>query len=234
MSMSHAIGTNQRTLVKNRILLASAMAASILLLAGCDGSRTSDYPDHSVDTTRRVDDIKQNARDQKDAVDADADRVSTRMDFDERQIREKYKAMRQSSVNEGAGAATDREAKNREIQIQAKHDKDVVDAEVADKLRTTPPEKAAEIHADAASRKSEIDNAATGKLEPILSETERGKAKDIQRGLELDRDESKEISGLEQERSKARNETRERKLKIDKWTNDELATVEKDTSPAGK
>ena len=104
----------------NRIFLTSAMVASILLFAGCEGSRTSDYPDHSVNTTRRVDEIKQNARDQKDVVDVDADRVSTKLDFDERQIREKYKAKRQSFVNESDGEATDRDAKTRNIQIQAK------------------------------------------------------------------------------------------------------------------
>lgn len=218
----------------NRILLTSAMAASIFLFVGCDGSRTSDYPDHSVNTTRRVDDIKQNARNQKDAVDVEADRVSTKSDFDERQIREKYKAKHQSFANDANGNATDRDAKNRDIQIQAKHDKDVIDAEVADKLKASPPEKAAEIQADAASRKSEIDSKATSKLTPIASDTERSKAKNVQRGLELDRDEAKEISALEQDRSKARNETKEKKLKIDKWTNDELAKVEKDSNSVNK
>ena len=218
----------------NRILLTSAMAASIFLFAGCDGSRTSDYPDHSVNTTRRVDDIKQKSRDQKDAVDVEADRVLTKMDFDERQIREKYKAKRQSFVNDANGDTTDRDAKNRDLQIQAKHDKDVIDAEVADKLKTSQPEKAAEIEAAAASRKSEIDSKTTSKLTPIASDTERSKAKNVQRGIDLDRDEAKEISALEQERSKVRNETKEKKLKIDKWTNDELAKVEKDSSSQNK
>ncbi len=213
----------------NRILLTSAMAASLFLFASCDGSRTSDYPDHSVNTTRRVNDIKQNARDRKDAVDVEADRVSTKSDFDERQIREKYKAKHQSFANDANGDTTDREAKNRDIQIQAKHDKDVIDAELADKLKSNPPEKAAELKADATSRKSEIDSKTTSKLTPIASDTERSKAKNVQRGLELDRDEAKEISALEQDRSKARNETKEKKLKIDKWTNDELAKVEKDS-----
>lgn len=218
----------------NRILLTSAMAASILLFAGCDGSRTSDYPDRSVNTTRRVDDIKQNARDQKDAVDVEADRMSTKWDFDERQIREKHKAKRQSFVNESDGEATVRDAKTRDIQIQAKHDKDVIDAEVVDQLKTSSPEKSTEIQANATSRKSEIDSKTTSKLTPILSESERSKAKNIQRGIEIDRDESKEISALEQERSKTRNETKDKKLKIDKWTNDELAKVAKGSNSTNK
>jgi hypothetical protein len=218
----------------NHILLTSAMAASLFLFAGCDGSRSGDYPDHSVNTTRRVDDIKQNARDQKDAVDVEADQVSTKLDFDERQIREKYKAKRQSFANESDKEATDRDAKTRDIQIQAKHDKDIIDAEMADKMKTSPPEKSAEIQADATSRKSEIDSKATGKIAPIASDTERSKAKNIQRGIEIDRDESREISALEQERSKGRNETKDKKLRIDKWTNDELAKVAKDSSSPGK
>ncbi len=215
-------------------LLVAAMATSLLSLAGCDGSRTSDYPDQSVNTIRRVDDIKRNAREQKDAVDAEADRQSNKMDFDERQIREKYNADRQAHMNALGKESTDRDAKTRDFQIQAKHDKDVIDAEVADKLKTSPPEKAAEIQADAASRKSDIDSKTTEKLSPILSESERSKAKNIQSGLEIDLNESKEISALEQERSKARNEIKEKKLKIDKWTNDELAKVANDATSTSK
>lgn len=220
--------------MNTRIFLAATLTASLFSFTGCDGSRTSDYPNDSVNTTRRVDDIKQNARDQKDAVDAETDRLSNKMDFDERQIREKFKADRQAFINASDKETTDRDAKNRDIQIQAKHDKDVIDAEVADKLKTSPPEKSAEIQADAASRKSEIDNRTTGKLAPIASESERSKARNIQRGLEIDLNESKEISALEQERSKARNDMKDKKLKIDKWTNDELAKVAKDANPASR
>lgn len=220
--------------MNTHLTLAIALTASVLCFAGCDQSRTSDYPDHSVNTTRRVDDIKQNSRDQKDAVDAEADRLSNKYDFDERQIREKYKADRQAFINTSDKETTDHEAKNREIQIQAKHDKDVIDAEVAEKLRTASPEKTAEIKAEAASRKSEIDSKTTGKLAPIISESERSKAKNIQRGLEIDRSEAKEISALEQERSKTRNEMKDKKLKIDKWTNDELAKVGKDSPTPNK
>ena len=190
------------------IMLAVTLTASLLTFTGCDGSRTSDYPDRSVNTTRRVDDIKQNSRDQKDAVDAEADRVSNKFDFDERQIREKYKADRQTFMNASDKETTDRDARTRDIQIQATHDKDVIDAEVVDKLKTSPPEKAAEILADAVSRKTEIQSRATGKLAPIVSEAERSKALNIQRELEISLNESKEISALEQERSKARNEVK--------------------------
>ncbi len=223
-----------KTHLTNRILLTSALAASIFLWTGCDGSRTSDYPDNSVNTTRRVDDIKQNARDQKDAVDAQYDRASNQHDFEERQIREKYKASRQSLVNEAESGATSSDAKLREFQIQAKHDKDVIAAELAEALRTNPPEKAAELQADAAARTAEVDNTLTGKTAPHTSDIERSKAKYIQRGIELDRDESKEISALESKRSKSRNVAQAEKLKIDTWTTDELAKVGKDSAKATK
>ena len=212
------------------IMLAAALFASILSFAGCDQSRTSDYPDNSINTTRRVDDIKRNARDQKDAVEAEADRMSNKLDFDERQIREKYKADRQAFINASEKETTESSAKNREIQIQAKHDKDVIDADVAEKLRTSSPEKTTEIQAEAASRKSEIDNKTTGKLAPIINDSERSKAKNVQRGMEIDLNEAKEISALEQERSKVRNETKDKKLKIDTWTNNELAKVAKESA----
>lgn len=220
--------------MNTRILLMVALTASIISFAGCNQSRTSDYPDRSVNTTRRVDDVKQNARDQKDAVDAEADRLTNKLDFDERQIREKYKADRQAFINASDKEATDHDAKTRDIQIQAKHDKDVIDAEVAEKLRTTSPEKTAETQADADSRKAEIDSKTTESLAPIISDSERIKAKNIQRKIEIDLNESKEISALEQQRSKVRNETKEKKLKIDKWTNDELAKVAKDSKPDDK
>lgn len=220
--------------MKHHIILVTALSVTILSFAGCNQSRTGDYPDNSVNTTRKVDDIKQNSRDQKDVVDAEADRLATRMDFDERQIREKYKADRKSFIIASAREATEHDGKSRGILIQAKHDKDIIDAEVAEKLRTTSPEKEAEIIAEAASRKSEIENQATAKLAPILSESERSKAKTVQRGLEIDFNESKEISALEQERSKVRNETKDKKLKIDKWTNEELSKVAKDATTPTK
>jgi hypothetical protein len=220
--------------MKNHIILAAALTATLFTFVGCNPSRSSDYPDRSVNTTRRVDDIKQNARDQKDAVDAEGDRLTNKMDFDERQIREKFKAERQSFMNAADKETSEREAKNREILIQAKHDKDVIDAEVVDTLKTSAPEKAAEIRADALSRKSAIDSRATANLAPMVSESERSKAKNIQRGLEIDLNESKDISALEQERAKARNQAKDKKLSIDTWTNDELAKVGKEADSNDK
>lgn len=220
--------------MNSRTLIAVALTATILPFTGCDRSHTSDYPDRSVNTTRRVDDIKQNARDQKDAVDAEADRQLNKLDFNERQIREKYKADRLTFGNTSDKETTGHDAKTRDIQIQAKHDKDVIDAEVVDKLKTSAPEKAAEIQADATSRKSEIDSKTTSKLASITSDSERSKVKNIQRGIEIDREESKELSALEQERSKLRNETKEKKLKIDKWANDELSKVAKESNSSNK
>jgi hypothetical protein len=220
--------------MKNHIVLISAIAVSLFLLTACNGSRTSDYPDNSVNTTRRVDDIKRNAREQKDAVEMEADELSKKLDFDERQIRETYKADRQALVNDSNKEATTRDAKIREFEIQAKHDKDVLDAEVADKLKTSPAEDAAQITAEVASRKAEIDNRLTTDLAPFVSKKERGKADLIQRGIEIDLAESKKISALEQERSKTRNAMREKMLKIDTWTNDELAKVNTDSDSASK
>jgi hypothetical protein len=220
--------------MKNHILLLSAVTVSLFLCAACDGVRTSDYPDNSVNTTRRVDDIKQNARDQKDAVEVEAGELSNKLDFDERQIREKHKADRQALVNASDKEATTRDAKMRAFEIQAKHDKDVIDAEGADKLKTSPSENAAQITAEMTSRKAEVDNKLTADLAPFVSETERGKADLVQRGIEIDLAESKKISVLEQERSKTRNATREKMLKIDRWTNDELAKVSKDSDSASK
>ncbi len=225
---------NIRCPMTTRIILLSTITVTMLVFSGCNESRTSDYPDNSVNTTRRVDDIKRNARDQKDEVDAEADRLSNRMDFEERQIREKYKAERQVIINTSEKQSTERDAKTRELQIQAKHDKDMIDAETAEKLKTSPVEKAAEIQADANSRKLEIDSRTTKNLAPSSNESEREKTKDIQRGLEIDRNESRDISALEQERSKMRNEMKVKKLKIDTWTNEELDKISKEEHPNGK
>lgn len=220
--------------MKTYIPFAIALCVSILFLAACGQSRISKYPDGSADTTRRVEDIKQNARDQKAAVDAEAERMSNRLDFDERQIREKYKAQRQVFLNAANEEATVREAAVRDIKIQAKYDKDVIDAEIADTMKTTAPEKHAEIKADAASRKSEIDSVAAAKLAPINSEAERSLARNAQRKLEIDRDEEQAISALEQKRSKARDRAKEKKLEIDRWTNEEMAKVAEDSRAASE
>lgn len=217
-----------------RILCAIALTASLLLIAGCDRSQANDYPDRSDDTTRRVDDINRYARDQKDAIDAEADRLSTKMDFDERQIRERYKAQRQEFVNESNQEATERNATIRSLQIQAKHDKDVIDAEMAEELKTSAPDKAAEIRADAASEKSDIERETNRKLAELESVAERERATITQQKLDIDRDESKEISALEQERSKVRNQTNEKKLKVDKWTTEELSKVANDSKSANR
>jgi hypothetical protein len=224
-----AASIHARIHMTNRLLLVSAMAAAIAISPGCSDARTSDYPDGSVNTTRRVDDVMRNARDKKDAVDQEADQLSMKLDFRERQIRESYKAKRQSSANAAAGSEAEREGKSRGIRIQAKHDKGAIDAEAADERRNSPAEQSAAIQAAADSRKAEVDSDAVSRLSPIASETERSKSKDAQGDLELDRDESKEISALEQERSQARNEVKVRKLEIDTWVTAELARIEKES-----
>ncbi|TVR49404.1 MAG: hypothetical protein EA402_00075, partial [Planctomycetota bacterium] len=208
--------------------------ASLLFASGCKDTRTSDYPDQSPHTVRREDDVRQNAREQKDAADLQADRASARFDYREQQIRDQYAAKRQAHVNENHALTTERDAKVREIQIQAKHDKDVIDAETAEKVRTSSGDESAKIRADAAMRKSEIDNRTTGKLAPHATETTRNNSRNVQRGIELDREESKEISALEQERATARNQTRDKKLEIDQWLNEEMAKIEKDSNAAAR
>lgn len=211
------------------IIIAVLLSVSLLFITGCNRADSGDYPDRSVDTTRRVEDIRQNARDQKDAVDARADRIATRHDFDERQIRQKYQAERQAFANSRREEATVRDAQIREIQIQAQHDKEVIGAEVADTLKTSPREDSPEIRANAARRKAEIDHRTSENTSPLRSESERSKATYVQRGLDLDRNESQEISALEQKRSEARNHRNERMLEIDQWTNEALAKVGQDS-----
>ncbi|MDA3962710.1 MAG: hypothetical protein PF961_18140 [Planctomycetota bacterium] len=207
-------------------LTAIALATSMLLLSGCyESPRANEYPDHTVNTTRRVKDIKQNAYDQKEAVDIKSDQLSTRMDFDERQIHEKYKVERQALLNEAEGEAASRAARKRDIHSQAEYDKDVIDSELASKMRLISPEEFGAVQAEAARRKTDVDTEAAGKLEPIASDSAQSKIRTSQLILAIDHDESKAISALDQERSRAREATRADKLKIDKWTNDELAKV---------
>lgn len=223
-----------RNPMNNHLLFSATLATSLLFFGGCDNSRTSDYPDHSANTTRRVDDINRNARDQKDALDTENSRITTKMDFSERQIHEKYKSNRESLVNTSDKDATDRDAKVREIHIQAKHDKDLIDAETAEKLKTSPTENSAQIMANATNQKSEIDSKSTSKLSPLLSDAERSKEKIHQSNLEIDLNEAKEISALDKERSIARNEINEKKIKIDRWTSEELEKIKKDSSTTNK
>lgn len=229
-----AADSHHRTHMRHRLLLVAAMAAAIAISPGCSDARTSDYPDGSVNTTRRVDDVMRNARDKKDAVDLEADQIAMKMDFRERQIRESFKARRQASANAAAGSEAERDGKSRGIRIQAKHDKGAIDAEAADERRNSPAEQSAAIQAAADSRKAEVDSDAVSRLSPIASEAEASKSKDVQRDLELDRDESKEISALEQERSQARNEIKVKKLEIDTWVTAELARIEKESHAAAE
>lgn len=216
------------------IIVTIALTVSLLSFAGCGQSRTSDYPDHSENTAKRVDEIRRYASNQKDAIDAEADRLSTKLDFDERQIRQEYKADRQEFINAAEKKAAERNARIHDIKVQARHDKAVIDAETTDKLKTSPQGKAAGIQIDAADRKAAIDREAADKLAEINGDFERSKAENIQQRLELDLEESREISALERERSKVRNETREKKLKVDQWTNDEMAKIGKDSRTASK
>jgi len=220
--------------MKHALLFSAVVAVSALCFSGCGESRTSDYPDHSVNTTRKVDDIKLNARDQKDAADATDDAVNTKLDFRERQIREQAKADRATFALNSDKEATDRDAKTRELTLQAKHDKDVVDADLADKLKTSPAEQSVELQAEATTKKSEIDTKLTKKLAPLLVDSEQSKSKTLQRNMELDLDEAKAISALTKERSVARDQLREKKIAIDRWTTDELAKVAKEAASSKK
>ncbi|TVR39515.1 MAG: hypothetical protein EA402_14555 [Planctomycetota bacterium] len=220
--------------MKYHFLITIALATSVLFFSGCDRSRTSDYPDSSADTVRRTDDIKQNGRDQRQAVDNENARANTRMDFNEQQIRDRYAGRRQSHVNEANAETTVSDAKVREILIQAKHDKDVIDAQVVADLRTSPNQNAAEIRADATRRKSEIDNRASVKIAPIHNDSNSKKSLHVQRGIEIDREEAQELSVLARERSQANNQARGKKLEIDQWQNEEMSRVERDSNPRNR
>ncbi|TVR12835.1 MAG: hypothetical protein EA401_08275 [Planctomycetota bacterium] len=97
-------------------------------------------------------------------------------------------------------------------------------------LRTSSGDKASAIRSEATRQKSEVDSVATAQIAPIANETARTMAVHIQRGIEIDRDESRQLSALERERSQANNQAREKKLEIDQWQTDELAKVERDSS----
>lgn len=206
-------------------MLCIALIASSVVFAGCNQDRNSDYPDHSERTARRVGEIHQVARDQKDAIGAEHDRISVKFDFDERQIIEKHKAERQEIINASSRDDTVFEAQVRDIDIQSRHDIGVIDAEAAEKMKGASPESHPDIQVDAASRKAEVDGRAAEKLSRVSSESALSKAKYAQSGREIDRNESKALSALEKDRAKSRDEMRDRMLKIDRWTNDELAKV---------
>lgn len=213
--------------MKPIIIAFSAILFSTFLFCGCTTSRTSDYPDHTPETTRKVDDIKLNARDQKDAIDKKYDEKSNNLDFRERQIREKYKADREAySINAGK-SNVDRVAKRRNIEVQANFDKDKIDADAAEKLKSSPAEDETKIKAEAISRKAEVDSNATNSLAPILSDTDADDAKMKQHHLEQDLAETKEMTALEKERTQARDEMRLKMVDVDKWTNEELSKVNK-------
>jgi len=213
--------------MKPIIIAFSAILFSTFLFCGCTTSRTSDYPDHTPETTRKVDDIKLNARDQKDAIDKKYDEKSNNLDFRERQIREKYKADREAYSIKSGKSNVDRVAKRRNIEVQANFDKDKIDADAAEKLKSSPAEDEAKIKAEAISRKAEVDSNATNSLAPILSDTDADDAKMKQHHLEQDLAETKEMTALEKERTQARDEMRLKMVDVDKWTHEELGKVNK-------
>ena len=211
----------------HKLTLSAAFAACLLFTNGCNDTRSSDYPDHSPTTTRQVNDIKLNARDQKDAVDKEDELAIIKQEFKEKQIHDKYNADRAALANATSTESTDWEAKRRGIEIQAKHDNDVIDAEVADKVKVALPEQVEAIRADGLKRKAEVNSQVATKMAPITSEMERSQAKTNQRMIEITLNEAKEMSALEKERAMARDQSRAKKIAIDRWTTDELAKVVK-------
>jgi hypothetical protein len=202
--------------------------AALIACGGCDGSRTSDYPDRQPETVRRVDDIKRNAQDQKTAIEREYEEISAKLDFRERQIRERHKADRDAFALQTNKDISELQAKRREIDLQAKHDKDKVDAETAEKARTSPADQAAQIQTDASARKSDIDANVAKQLAPIMADIERHEAKVRQRRSEIDLAEAKDLSGLERERTQAKDQMRTKKIDVDRWLTDELAKVDKE------
>ncbi len=201
---------------------AVALAASLVILAGCPDSRTSEH------SAKRTDDIQRHARYQKDAVDAEDARLTTTMAMREREIRAKYTADRAAYVNASGQLVAARDVRRDQIQLQATRDKHEIDHETAEQLRNSPTGKAAEIEADAIRRKSEIDSTATGELAPISDDAHQGTAQDHQRLQDLTTAEAEEISALERERSTERGSIEDKKIAIDRWASDELAKEDTD------
>lgn len=220
--------------MKLTIVVCSALLSTAFMLGGCNSTRTSDYPDRTPETTRKVDDIKLNARDQKDAIDKNYDEKSNNLDFKERQIREKYKIGREAYGIKAGKSNSDHIAKRSDIESQAKFDKVKIDADASDKIKTSPAEDEAKIRTEAISRKAEVDSNSTKKLASIASDNEVGEAKIRQYNMEKDLAEAKEMTALEKERAQARDEMRTKKVEVDKWTTDELNKVNKDADNNNK
>lgn len=206
-------------------LLSATLIATMMLGVGCNDSRTTDYPNSTPETTRRVDDVKRNARDQKDAIDKSYDEVSQNIDFRERQIRERYKADRATLKVEVEKELAMRASKRLDAETKGKAAKDKIDADVATRLVDAPADQVAQIRAAAAAEKAELDRELATTIAPLQSDVDRSNVGATQRKADLDLKEANELSELAKERNKAREEMKLKRIAVDRWTTDELSKV---------
>jgi len=219
--------------MKSPVLLSATLIATMMIGVGCNDSRTSDYPNATPETARLVDDVKRNARDQKDAIDKSYDEVVQNVDFRERQIHERYKADRATHQIDVEKETALRTNKRRDAETKAKVDKDKIDAETTTRLVDAPADQVAQIRAEALAKKADIDRALVTTVAPFQTDMERNDVRISQRKAELDLKEVREVSELEKERSKAREDMKLKRIAVDRWTTDELAKVNK-ASPQPK
>jgi len=212
--------------IMNSSIIISVLAA-VLILGSCGGSRTTDYPDQNRSAVRNVDDIKRIAAHQKAAIDREYAQVSNNMDFRERQIRLNYMASRESLTIHSDTMASELSAKRRDIDLEAKHEKEMIDADLNQKLVTGSTENAAVLQAEANNKKAEIDKSMTSKLAQISEDIERNDTDTRKKSIALIMETAKEVTDLEEERAQAIAKMRTRKLEVDRWTTDEMAKVDK-------
>lgn len=188
----------------------AAVLSCTLILGGCGSDRTTDYPNHSPETTRRVDDTKRNAQDKKDVINREYAEKSNNLDFRERQLREKYETKRKTVSLEADQELTKLDARRQELELQASFKGDPKDAP-----------------ANAPDRNS--DNVATD-LREARNEIEEVERSAREKHLRIDRDEQQELIQLQKERNQANEAMREETLEVDRWTTKELESIDSDAN----
>lgn len=181
----------------------AAILSCSLILGGCGSGRTTDYPDQSPETTRRVDDTRRHAENKKAAIDKEYAAQTQRLDFQERQVREKYKAEREALSIETDQKLTRLNAQRRQLELKREGDL----SEDPDRVKTDGDEPK-----DLASIREEIT---------ALERQSR------ERDAQLERDQTRELIDLEKQRNRANEAMREEKLEVDRWTTKELESIDR-------
>jgi len=178
----------------------AAVLSCTLILGGCGSTRTSDYPDNSPETTRRVDDTKRNAQDKKNAIDREYADKSNNLDFRERQVREKYKAEREELSIKTDQELTKLNAQRKELELKNAQEDNRNNATV------------------------------TKNLSDIRKEIEALERDALEKRQRIDTNEKQELIQLEKERNQANEAMREEKLEVDRWTTKELESIDNNAS----